>query len=94
MDKFAVTPDAQGEGLGAALWHYVRAMFPTLYWRARPDNPINNWYMKQADAHIRKDNWLVFGIGFDSLEKLDDAARRCSALPESWESALNEQGRS
>lgn len=92
MDKFAVTPDAQGEGLGAALWHYVRAMYPTLYWRARPDNPINTWYMKQADAHIRKGDWLVFGIGFDNLGELDDAANRCSARPESWESLPTEQG--
>jgi acetylglutamate synthase len=92
MDKFAVTPSAQGEGLGAALWHYVRARFPTLYWRARPNNPINPWYLRQADAHIRKDDWLVFGIGFDSLEELDKAASRCTTLPESWVPTSTQQG--
>lgn len=93
MDKFAVTPNAQGEGLGAALWHCVRARFPVLYWRARPNNPINAWYLRQADAHIRMNGWLVFGIGFESLDKLDAAARRCTALPESWAAIPSEQGR-
>jgi acetylglutamate kinase len=84
MDKFAVTPNAQGEGLGAALWHKVRERYPMLYWRARPNNPINSWYLRQADACVRRGNWLVYGIGFDNLGKLDDAATRCAALPESW----------
>jgi acetylglutamate kinase len=84
MDKFAVTPNAQGEGLGLALWHQVRSRFRQLYWRARADNPINAWYFKQADACIRHDDWLVYGIGFDDMNALDQAARRAVALPESW----------
>lgn len=86
MDKFAVTPNAQGEGLGLALWHQVRSKYPQLYWRARADNPINAWYFRQADACIRQDDWLVFGIGFDDMSTLDQAARRARELPESWES--------
>jgi len=85
MDKFAVTPNAQGEGLGLALWHQVRNRYPQLYWRARADNPINAWYFKQADVCLRHDDWLVFGIGFDDLGMLDRAARRVMELPESWE---------
>jgi bifunctional N-acetylglutamate synthase/kinase len=84
MDKFAVTPSAQGEGLGLAVWHQVTKTFPQLYWRARANNPINAWYFKQADACLRKGNWLVYGIGFDDMNSLDQAARRAVAMPESW----------
>jgi len=38
LDKFAVTEQAQGEGLGSALWARLRKAHPSLYWRARPDN--------------------------------------------------------
>jgi acetylglutamate kinase len=84
MDKFVVTPNAQGEGLGLALWHQLRDQYPQLYWRARADNPINAWYFKQADACLRKNDWLVYGIGFDDISVLDQAARRAALLPESW----------
>lgn len=85
MDKFAVTPNAQGEGLGLALWHQVRNEYPRLYWRARADNPVNPWYFRQADACIRQDDWLVFGVGFDDMSALDQAGRIARELPESWE---------
>jgi acetylglutamate kinase len=85
MDKFAVTPNAQGEGLGLALWHQVRNKYPQLYWRARADNPVNAWYFRQADACIRQDDWLVFGVGFDDMNTLDRASRIARALPESWQ---------
>jgi len=65
LDKFTVTSEAQGEGLGAAVWQVVRARYPALYWRSRNTNPITPWYFLQADTSDRSDGWVVFTIGVD-----------------------------
>src|SRR5262249_31664080 len=39
LTKFAVTREAQGEGIGRDLWQLVVADYPTLFWRPRPLNP-------------------------------------------------------
>jgi acetylglutamate kinase len=68
MDKFVVTPEAQGEGVGAALWHEIRRRFPSLYWRSRNNNPINAWYLQQSDRMLRQHDWLAFSYGIsDSI---------------------------
>lgn len=84
LDKFAVTPNAQGEGLGAALWNQIAALYPQLYWRTRPERTIVPWYLKQADAALRRGEWLVFAFGFDDMTKLEAAANRAAALPDRW----------
>lgn len=86
LDKFAVTPEAQGEGLGAALWNELRRDFPKLYWRSRADNPINGWYFRQSDVALRRDGWRVFAYGIEGLEDLDDCARDASTRALSWAS--------
>lgn len=63
LDKFVVTPDAQGEGLGAAMWQVLRAHYPQLYWRSRNRNPITSWYFQQADTSERQGPWVVFTNG-------------------------------
>jgi acetylglutamate kinase len=67
LDKFAVTPEARGEGLGAALWQSLRSRFPRLYWRSRSANPINGWYFQQADSCRRRGAWVVFCSGVDDV---------------------------
>jgi len=82
LDKFVVTPEAQGEGLGAALWQVLRGRFRQLYWRSRASNPIAGWYLQQAHASFRRGAWIVHVIGvedFDQLERLvADAHQRDS----------------
>ncbi len=82
LDKFVVTPEAQGEGLGAALWQAVRQHCPQLYWRARAANPIAGWYFQQAHTTHRKREWIVYTIGVSDHELLarlvEDAAGRDS----------------
>lgn len=77
LDKFAVTEEAQGEGIGSALWHRVREQHKAMYWRARPDNPVNVFYFKHAEGFVRTANWLVFWYGIDDLARIqgivDDA---------------------
>ena len=70
LDKFIVTSEAQGEGLGAAIWQVVRARYPSLYWRSRNANPVTPWYFQQADSSNRAGQWVVFSIG------IEDAAQR------------------
>lgn len=73
LDKFIVTSDAQGEGLGAAVWQVVRARFPSLYWRSRNSNPITPWYFQQADSSNRAGQWVIFTLGIDDA----DQRQRC-----------------
>jgi acetylglutamate kinase len=94
MDKFAVTPTAQGEGVGAALWQQIQSRYPRLYWRSRAENPVNSWYNRQADFCIRRGKWQVFGYGIDDMdlirELVDDAARRGEYWTDSHRSSAPE----
>ena len=71
LDKIVVTPEAQGEGLGAALWSSLRERFDAMYWRSRVHNPVNGWYFQQAQMSARGAEWVVFAIGVDSGERFD-----------------------
>lgn len=63
LDKFAVTDDARGEGLGRAVWNVMREQHPALYWRARRLNPINDFYVRQADGLVKGPQWHLFWCG-------------------------------
>ncbi len=65
LTKFAVTREAQGEGIGHDLWQCVMEDYRTLVWRARPDNPITPWYEKQCDGRVSAGQWIVFFKGLD-----------------------------
>jgi len=77
LDKFTVTSEAQGEGLGAAIWQVVRARYPSLYWRSRYTNPVTPWYFQQSDSSNRSGQWVVFTIG------IEDAGQRESCVADS-----------
>ncbi len=84
MDKFAVTPTGQGEGLGAALWKQIRAAWPRLYWRSRISNPINDWYQRHADASLRQGPWRVFSYGVSDGAMLARLRDEAAARPDSF----------
>jgi len=63
LSKFAVTRQAQGEGIGRDLWQAMLADHPRLFWRARPDNPVRPFYERQCDARVRVGDWVVYAIG-------------------------------
>ncbi len=87
LDKFIVTSEAQGEGLGAAIWQVVNARCSSLYWRSRNTNPITPWYFQQADSSNRSGQWVVFTIG---IEKADQR-ERCVADSLSRDSGWTEE---
>lgn len=69
LHKFAVTPEAQGEGLAGAMWRAIKQDHKQLYWRSRTNNAINAWYHKQADMCLKSpastDQWQGFSYGMN-----------------------------
>lgn len=85
LDKFVVTPDAQGEGIGAALWQRIRQRFSQLFWRSRWDNPVNTWYGHQADFCIRRGKWRVFGYGIEDMPQIMSLVDEAVGREEFWQ---------
>ncbi|WP_290890904.1 acetylglutamate kinase [Arenimonas sp.] len=81
LDKFAVSDDAQGEGLGRAAWQVMRAETPQLFWRARAGNPVNDFYFDEADGCMKGDKWNVFWYGLEGWEQVRYAVEHCLARP-------------
>jgi len=81
LDKFAVADDAQGEGLGRAIWHVMRNDVPRLFWRARPENPVNEFYFEEADGCIKGERWNVFWYGLDAFDDIRIAVEHCRERP-------------
>lgn len=84
LDKFAVTPEAQGAGLGAAVWQALVHRCPEIYWRSRTDNPITPWYFDQADSSFTEDKWVAFSAGIDDFNQLKRCKEDCLSRQESW----------
>jgi bifunctional N-acetylglutamate synthase/kinase len=81
LDKFAVSDDAQGEGLGRAAWQVMRNATPQLFWRARPDNAINEFYFGESEGCIKGERWNVFWYGLERFEDVRYAVEHCRARP-------------
>jgi acetylglutamate kinase len=75
LDKFAVLDEAQGEGIGRAVWQVMREATPRLFWRSRHGNTVNSFYYAESDGFIRQEHWKVFWYGLDDFEQI----RRCIA---------------
>jgi acetylglutamate kinase len=77
LDKFAVADDAQGEGLGRAAWQVMREEVPSLFWRARPGNHVNEFYMAEADGCLKGEKWNVYWYGLDGFDQIRFAVDHC-----------------
>jgi acetylglutamate kinase len=84
LDKFIVTSEAQGEGLGAAIWQVVRARYPALYWRSRYTNPVTPWYFQQSDSSNRSGQWVVFTIGVEEADQRERCVADSLARDSGW----------
>jgi acetylglutamate kinase len=80
LTKFAVERQAQGEGIGGEIWSMMVRDYPSFFWRARPANPINPWYVRQCDGMTRFPDWHVFWRGMP-IEGIDPAIRYALAAP-------------
>jgi acetylglutamate kinase len=77
LSKFAVEPEAQGEGMGRDLWQAISRDYPSFYWRGRPENPIASWYGSVCDGMVRLPEWNVYwrGIEPQRIPEIIEAAR-------------------
>ncbi|GLQ46783.1 acetylglutamate kinase [Dyella lipolytica] len=78
LDKFAVLDDAQGEGLGRAVWLVMREENPRLFWRSRHGNQINHFYYAESDGCYKQERWKVFWYGLDDFETIARCVDHCA----------------
>jgi acetylglutamate kinase len=86
LDKFAVLDDAQGEGIGRAVWQLMREAQPRLFWRSRHGNPVNAFYDAEADGSIKQAHWRVYwyglgDLGREGLETIRNCLEHCRQRP-------------
>ncbi len=81
LDKFAVTTEAQGEGIGGSIWQRMRKENPKLFWRSRAQNPINAWYAQNADGLYKTEKWWVFWCGMAGFGEIQSSVERAIAMP-------------
>lgn len=81
MDKFAVSDDAQGEGLGRAIWQVMRAENPSLFWRSRRGNAVNEFYFANADGAMKDEYWTVFWYGLPEWKAIRSAVEHALKRP-------------
>jgi acetylglutamate kinase len=78
LDKFAVLDEAQGEGLGRAVWQVMREQNPRLFWRSRHGNPVNAFYYAESDGHCKQEKWKVFWYGLDGFDEIARCVAHCA----------------
>jgi acetylglutamate kinase len=81
LDKFAVLDDAQGEGLGRAVWQVMRDENPRLFWRSRHGNVVNPFYYAESDGSYRQEKWKVFWYGIDAFAEIERCVEHCRTRP-------------
>jgi acetylglutamate kinase len=81
LDKFAVLEEAQGEGLGRAVWQVMREENPRVFWRSRHNNPVNDFYFTEADGCYRINGWKLFWYGFAEFAEISECVRHCRERP-------------
>ena len=81
LDKFAVLDEAQGEGLGRAVWQVMRDENPRLFWRSRRGNPVNPFYYAECDGCIKQEHWKVFWYGLTGFDQIEHCLKHCHARP-------------
>ncbi|MBA2239568.1 MAG: acetylglutamate kinase [Lysobacter sp.] len=79
LDKFAVLDDAQGEGLGRAVWQVMREENPRVFWRSRHGNPVNPFYYAESDGCYKQAQWKVFWYGLRDFDDIARAVAHCDA---------------
>ncbi|MFN7991805.1 MAG: hypothetical protein U0R44_06650 [Candidatus Micrarchaeia archaeon] len=80
LDKFVVSPQAQGNGLGRAIWQSIKSYHPTLIWRASPANPCNCWYERNSEGSMETGGWKIYWYGLEP-SKAALIAQDVAALP-------------
>jgi acetylglutamate kinase len=80
LTKFAVLPQAQGEGMGYDLWQALVRDHARFFWRTRKDNPILGWYLGVCDGMARTSSWCVLWRGVEPA-RIPDVIAEAEARP-------------
>lgn len=81
LDKFAVLDEAQGEGLGRAVWQVMREQTPALFWRSRLGNGVNQFYHAESDGCIRHEPWRTFWYGLEDFDLIRACVKHSMQRP-------------
>jgi bifunctional N-acetylglutamate synthase/kinase len=81
LDKFAVTNEAQGEGIGGSIWQRLRRENEKLFWRSRSNNAVNGWYAQKADGLSKSDKWWVFWCGMTDFDDVKRSVECALSMP-------------
>ncbi|QHI68056.1 hypothetical protein [Tichowtungia aerotolerans] len=84
LSKFAVGPEARGEGLAQELWNEMCRHHASFFWRSRVGNSVNQWYDRQADGHYTTSQWMIFWRGMPATS-LPGLIEFCSSRPSDFE---------
>jgi acetylglutamate kinase len=87
LDKFAVTNEAQGEGIGGSIWQRLVRENPKLFWRSRANNGVNGWYAQKADGLYKTDKWWVFWCGMSDFGEIERSVARALEMPATFHDA-------
>ena len=82
MDKLAVSEDAQGEGLGRAIFRVMGKTIPRLFWRSRGE-PHQRVLLLHSDGTLRDDTWTVFCYGITDWDDVRFAVAHSRERPPS-----------
>ena len=77
LDKFAVLDEAQGEGLGRAVWQVMREENPQLFWRSSHHNLVNHFYYAESDGCYKQEKWKVFWYGMQDFGEIERCVEHC-----------------
>jgi len=82
--RYIVPGVKPGTVIGRDLWEAVIRDHEKVFWRARPQNPITQWYQSQCHGMVRADGWMVYwrGVAHTEIPKLIEQAL---ALPPDFE---------
>lgn len=83
LDKFAVAKASQSEGSGQTLWNVITREVPTMFWRSRANNPINNWYFERSQGSVLENPWRIFWYGVNDYETVLDCIAKAKSKPTS-----------
>src|SRR5690606_30500614 len=85
LDKFAVLEDAQGEGLGRAVWQVMREETPRMFWRSRQGNGVNQFYHAESDGCFRHGPWRTFWYGLEDFDVIRACVKHTMQRPATLE---------
>lgn len=60
LDKIAVAKKYHGNGIGKKLWEELHGDNKKIVWRAKENNPINDFYIKQCEGMQKVSGWIIY----------------------------------